>query len=118
MSTITPTKQQVLESLAIADSLEQLPSGKIIAILKTKLKADKFSEGISYISEFVLKSILSVCPDSVVKQIDDFNLRGQMEELSNLLTLLISTKKEVAQAADNGLNFSGRIIARLNNITL
>jgi hypothetical protein len=118
MTTTTPTKQQVLESLAIADSLEQLPSGKIIAVLKTKLKADKFTEGISYISEFVLKSILSVCPESVVKQIDDLNLQGQTEELSNLITLLVSTKKEVAQAADNGLNFSGRIIARLNNVTI
>jgi hypothetical protein len=112
------TKKQVLEALAIAQSLEKLPSGNIIGILKNKLDATKFVDGITYISEFVLKSILSVCPEEVVEQIDNFNINGQTEELSNLLSVLIAAKKEVAQAADNGLNFAGRVVARLNSVSL
>ena len=79
--TTTDTKKQVLEALAIASSLEQLPSGKIISILKNQLDGAKFVEGITYISEFVLKSVLNVCTEEIVEQIDNFNLNGQTEEL-------------------------------------
>ncbi|MEM1312402.1 MAG: hypothetical protein AAGF07_02975 [Patescibacteria group bacterium] len=118
MTNTSNLKQQTIEALIMAESLEQLPSGKFISVLKLKLKADKFVEGIAYIAEFVIKAMLEVVPEDISERMDTLSSESKHDELANLITMLIATNSDAAQAADNGLNFSSKVIAKLNNIEL
>jgi len=79
-------KQIVLENIALAQALEQLPNGESVTWLKSKLDENDFQEASRYIFGIILTTLFATCNDELKTKINELI---ENEEYEDLLSLFI-----------------------------
>jgi len=113
-----PNKQKLLSAYQTAINLESFPSGKYVSILKMKLGPDEFVTAMDYIADFSMQAMYSIIPDDVKIRFDELLQEGRDEDVQNLISILVASNDDIAQALDNGLVFASKVVAKSNNLKL
>lgn len=120
--TLTPaktvTKQELFKALMMADSLEKIPGGRLISIMKMKTDPDTFVEGVNFISKKVWEAFLANCPEEILDHLDKLLQEGKDEEYQEFLGSLILVNQDLAQTVANAMDFYGNSYARVRKIDL
>lgn len=134
-NTNTPkaSKQELFKALMLADTLEQLPSGRIISILKAKLEPEDLLQGVNFINEKIWEVFLKNCPEPVLEKMDQLLTDNKTEEYQQLISSFIifdstvdagvdlpdgKVRTNISTIVNNTLDFYGKVFARIKNVSL
>jgi hypothetical protein len=111
-------KQELFKALMLADSLEKIPGGRLISIMKMKTDPDTFVQGVNYISKKVWEAFLANCPQEILDQLDKLLQEGKDEKYQEFLASVILVNQDLAQIVANAMDFYGNSYARVKKIDL
>jgi hypothetical protein len=108
----TQNKKELLESFILYKNLEKFPSGYLQNIALDGLEYKDLKSSLDYIWQFTIDTMLKACTDEAKAEIEKLLDEANTEKIETYFVKLIVENPAIALAADNGLNFSTKIIAR------
>jgi len=107
-----PSKKELLESFILYKNLEKFPSGYLLNIALQELEYKDLKSSLDYIWQFTIDTMLKATTNETKLEIEKLLDDGNSEQIETYFVKLIVENPAIALAADNGLNFSTKVIAR------
>ena len=105
-------KKELLESFILYKNLEKFPSGYLLNITLEGLGYKDLKQSLDYIWQFTIDTMIKACTDEAKLEIEKLLDDENSEKIETYFVKLIVENPAIALAADNGLNFSTKVIAR------